>query len=214
MVVFIMEDDLLLTLDHKQYNDRELSTIYNQWVNWLLNEVRKIMGAHVDYLPLKSRRRTHIVWILPSKHCNYQNSRQRKLMGDCLLKISKLHEDNMALELKQIWDPDDFSLFYAEQNRFTNDRLNIFWRAVDRTIRFADAVITKKLHKSDITMANLELNIQQPQQNNRGQAAQHGQGQSQGQNTQDNSYRQGGRKLPPPPARGYRNYNRYKWTKN
>ena len=49
--------------------------------------------------------------------------------------------DMSALELKQIWDRTDRSLYLNPEMRLTNHGLGSIWLAIDKTIRFCSAVL-------------------------------------------------------------------------
>ena len=139
MIVVVLEDDIINSIKRKDMVER----IYDRVVRWLLFEVRKILDGHNDSLPKKARRKVTVIWVTPSMHMNYSDTYNRKKLTKVLQNVAKLIPNNHALSLRQIWDPDNFNLYLKEQRRLTAEGRALLWRAVDRTIWFADTLIHK-----------------------------------------------------------------------
>ena len=146
-IIMITEFDVLKRIKTNNMNETEARKLCFRLVRWLVNEVRKMLAAHNDYLPKKAKRETKVVWLVPTLHQNYYNheNQLRIVFGQSLLSYTRRVENNLALELKQIWDESENGLYMLEQRRFTSDGLVAFWRALDRTIRYADTIINKNI---------------------------------------------------------------------
>ena len=152
-IVMTLENDLIqATL---MIDDDELEGAFNKIMNWLMNEIRKILMTQNEYLPKRSRRAVSVMWILPTEHENYKYKWRRELLATSMARIAKLHANNRALELKQLWNKSDAALYLREQERFTSEGYAVYWRAVDRTIKFFDYILTKNEEKKAIQAANL-----------------------------------------------------------
>ena len=145
ILVLILEDDTI----KKIFRQKDLKYIYERQMKWLVNEVRKLIMTQNDYLPKKSQIDTQVLWIEPTMHVNYRNTRKRELLINAMQEEINLHKHNCLLKLKQVWDEQDNSLFLAEQQRLTAPGKFRYWKAVDKTIRFCDAVINANASKND-----------------------------------------------------------------
>ena len=146
-IVIIMEYDIMKKVNTSGMNEKQVRDVCFKLIRWLINEVRKLLAAHNDYLPKRAKRETKVVWVLPTLHHNYYSheNQVRIVLGQTLLTYAAQVENNLALELKQVWDENDASLYLYEQQRYTSDGIIAFWRAVDRTIRYADTIINKNI---------------------------------------------------------------------
>ena len=147
-IVIVPEYDVMRKVNTADLNEKQVCNVCHKLIRWLVNEVRKLVTAHNDYLPKRAKRETKVVWILPTLHHNYYNreNQVRIVFGQTLLSYTAQIENNLALELKQVWDENDPSLYLYEQQRFTSDGVTAFWRAMDRTIRYADMIINKNIY--------------------------------------------------------------------
>ena len=139
MIVIVLENDVIQELVEEEFP----GMAYNRSINWLANEIRKMIAAHNDLLPKKAKRKVNIVWVLPSEHAAYADMSSRQDFAARMKIILKLFDGHHALALRQMWDTKNPNLYLKEQQRFTIEGLNSFWKAVDRTIWFADMIIYK-----------------------------------------------------------------------
>ena len=52
-----------------------------------------------------------------------------------------------SLKLKTIRDTEDSSIFLSSEQRFTASGYCTYWEAVDKTIKYADTILMKKIQK-------------------------------------------------------------------
>ena len=144
LVFFMLEDDVI-----KELGDQDgLPHLYGRCIEWLYHEVRKLVAAHLDALPNNAKREPYLVWILPTRHMNYANDAKRELFADCLQNIAEVNDvRNLALPLKQNWDQYDPSIFMFDSQRYSASGLDRLWKAFDRTVWYANILITKNENK-------------------------------------------------------------------
>ena len=142
----ILENDVTMSISDACPDD-EFKETCKRMAKWIINEARKLITAKNDYMPKRGKRETKMVWILPTRHDNYNDDFDRKIFGQYLEEYARFYENNIALELKQLWDRHENNLFDNRVKRFTNDGLYVFWRAVDRTIWYANTIINKSVSK-------------------------------------------------------------------
>ena len=158
-VLFVMlEDDVIKEVKasrdpavRESFNNQQedLIHIFGRNVEWLFHEIRKLISAHNDALPNRARGDTTVVWVLPSRHMNYANDNLRGMFGACIQNLVEIHnENNLALSLRQNWDPHDPSIFFFESQRYSTEGLNRFWKSFDRLVWYANVIINKAQHKN------------------------------------------------------------------
>ena len=146
MIVIVLEDDLIYELKDRS---EQLTFAYGRQIEWLLHEIRKLISAHNDALPKKAKRKVNIIWILPAEHVAFSqlNAANRQLLRLCIKRVTAQFDANHALELRQMWDKTDASLYLRLEKRFTPAGLTRLWKSVDRAIWFADTLIYKANEK-------------------------------------------------------------------
>ena len=149
------KDETLQYLVHTQ-DVTGLTHVLGRNIEWLLHEVRKLLAAHNDALPKKAQKNCNVVWVLPSRHMNYANDLMREILGNCIESIVEIHnERNFALSLKQNWDQYDPSIYFSDSQRYSNEGLNRLWRAFDRTVWYANVLITKNENRKFLNKTRL-----------------------------------------------------------
>ena len=140
IMIFMMEDDIIKFLDHNDYGATEL---FGKIISYLDAEIRKIILTFKDNLPNKCKRngQPHMIWISPSMHKNYNNNALRRKFGGELEQILKGRNATTVLRLKQLWNTDDPNLVFEHSSRLSPTGENRIWRAVDRTIWYADTIL-------------------------------------------------------------------------
>ena len=161
IMVIITEDDFVKST--KRVDISLIENMYNKMLNWLMNEIRKLIAAYNDFLPKRCKRNPHIMWVLPTEHINHSENEasRRSIFAKCIMHITKLHTNHRGLDLKQIWDKEDSNLYIKESARITPIGTATYWRAVDRTIKFYDFIITKNEEKKLLQSLNASFNNNQ-----------------------------------------------------
>ena len=145
IIVVILEEDVIKRITQ----NKNLKYLYDRYIKWLSNEIRKMIMTQNDFLPKKGQRDPQILLVKPTQHVNYKNNAKRQLFGDSLTDQTDSLLHNCVLQLKQEWDPEDLGLYLHEQQRFTSPGLYNFWRAIDRTIKFCSAVLNANSSKAN-----------------------------------------------------------------
>ena len=147
LIVIVPDEDILLFII-KTGDRKLLHTNTVVVLKWLMREYDRIIAAHQEKLPSKAKKAHYpfFVWITAPTHDNFDNNLDRVKFNKALQEVGNLYPNVAVLELKKIWDPQDTTLFIKESNRFTATGIQTYWEAVDRTVKYADTTVVKKIH--------------------------------------------------------------------
>ena len=145
LIVVVADDNIIETLSTAPKED--MTKALGMLVNFVMTEHERGISSFKESLTAKSRREEypHIMWVLPPSHDKFKNNSERYKFGKAVEDACKFHTNISALELKKVWEPKDPSLI--EKERFTSIGYKKYWEAVDRTVRYCDAVVLKKKPK-------------------------------------------------------------------
>ena len=101
-----------------------------------------------------------IVWIEAPVHSNFSNNTDRIEFNKSLNTAAQFYPKVHVLGLKKIWDPDNVNLYHKESRCFTADGYQYYWSAIDKTVKYADTILVKKLAKHAEQPLNKENNFQ------------------------------------------------------
>ena len=122
-------------------------------INWVMVEHEKLIQVQKEHLPPKAQRvsQPHIMWIkTPFHNCfSEANNDARSRFNTCLCHTCKYNDNVSVLQLKQVWQPTDSSLYVKHAERFTNEGIRTYWDAMDRTVKFCDTTIMKRIFKTE-----------------------------------------------------------------
>ena len=149
LIVIVIDDDLIQFIKDDLSDDTAWSVCYHKLLNNIMTEYDHVIEAHKDNLQIKSKKWNypHMIWIMPPFHDNFRNSSQCIILEACMEAVAKFHSNTIALELKKVWNPHNMNLFAAESNRFTAAGYTAYWNAVNKTIKYGDTILQKKLTK-------------------------------------------------------------------
>ena len=140
MIFLITEDDIVN--DIKTTDRSEANAIFEKYIHYLITEVEKVIDHFRDLLPENAKRVgwPKVIFIQPTIHRNYEyvNQRLRQQLAEVFEKSITKKDMFWALKLLQVWDKNNLNIARAETQKITNDGLAIFWKAIDRTVRFCD----------------------------------------------------------------------------
>ena len=144
IILIVLEDDIIKDAKAEEPN---MGRDYNRRIRWLINEYRKIIDTIKDYIAPNARKEgyPYFIWINPSKHINYKNNSARKKFGSCLESSTKSYENNLALRLVQVWDPNDSNAYLGPEQRFSAGGILDFWEGVDKTVEYFE---TKRVDRT------------------------------------------------------------------
>ena len=122
-------------------------------LDWLMKEHNRIIDSMKDHLPMKAKKNGYpqIMWIAPPYHVGFgkRNNDKRECFNKMLEEVAKTHSDTSVLHLKKVWEPENNNLFLKEQYRYTTKGLKTYWEAVDRTVKFCDTTILRRVTKQE-----------------------------------------------------------------
>ena len=166
LIVLVPDDDILCYLVDKLgiLNKDKISYASTKLLDWLMKEHDKLILQQKDNLPLKSKKYNfpQIVWIEAPLHDGFFNNELRAEFNNCLKKVGALHNNVSVLELKKIWDQHDSSLYLEEAQRYTSIGFRTYWDAVDRTLRFCDTTIIRRVMKAEFKDKSTDFNNKPP----------------------------------------------------
>ena len=116
-----------------------------------MSEYDKLIASAKDHLPTKAKCDNYpqILWIEAPQHDNIPTTNQlmRTKFNAALNTAASFHDIDHVLQLKKVWDPHSLNLFLKEEKRFTSDGLIDYWLAVDKTVKYANTILFKKIEK-------------------------------------------------------------------
>ena len=141
IILFVLDDDIVRMTDIKSTTNA--SDYFSPVMNWLINEVQKIIAARKDQLPNKALnpQEPRIYWVEAPQHKNFENNLFRRKFNSSLQNVVDLQKDMRMMRLKKVWDYDDSSLFRNEH--FTSDGLVKYWEAIDSSLHFNENIFQK-----------------------------------------------------------------------
>ena len=145
IIVVVPDVDLLKCFT----SAHSISKPIGRFLNYVMTEHDRAIAAYKEHLPAKCLHSDfpQILWIQAPEHQNFNDNDQRRKFNKSLEEVCQFHNNVHALMLKRVWDPKDGNLFLADSQRFTTDGLKCYWEAVDRTVRYFDSVLLKKIEK-------------------------------------------------------------------
>ena len=84
------------------------------------------------------------IWIEAPLHKNFNNNEARGRYNRALNTVAKLHDNMEVLQLNS----KDSSLYDHIDGVYTDKGWDSYWEAVDKTAKFADTILFKKIQKS------------------------------------------------------------------
>ena len=111
-----------------------------------------------------------------------------------------MFDKTTAVDLVQVWDRKDASLYSKHDRRFTNQGKINLWRAIDKTIRFCDTNVVRNYNNTTFTQQHYKAPFQKNWNEKRGGTRKMSQGNRRYTwRRDDNDDEDNKRKLPPPP---------------
>ena len=126
--------------------------VLGKLLNYVMTEHERNIAAFKEYMPAKALRpdSLKILWIQAPLHQNFSNCNLRKMFNTCVEEVVRLHSNTHSLMLKHVWNPKDNTLFLRDSNHFTAEGYTAYWEAVDRTVRYFDSVVLKKIQQNKV----------------------------------------------------------------
>ena len=145
-VLVVVEDDIINT---KGYEQNRASVFFGKVLEHLMKEFNQIIDEFKSMIPTKAKKHDwpYFLWIVPTIHRHYFNLEEREKFNKCLTTVEALHDNVICLELEQLWNPTDRRIFLHDTQKFSSDGYNTFWKAVDKTLKFADTSVIRHSNK-------------------------------------------------------------------
>ena len=141
IIVIILEDNLINNIT-KEESIEVTNLVYTRVIKNLAVKIRRLIAEFKEKLPPKANRASwpKVIWITPVTHDDMRKSekKRRRMFTEAMRQEIECQDNMVALDLKQIWDPADSTLYQGTTRRFTADGLKKYWIAVDRTIKFGE----------------------------------------------------------------------------
>ena len=143
-ILVIPDDDIIHAV---KYCGFRFSEAIGKLIHYIMSEHNKIIEIQKDFLPKNSQCHgvLQFIWIKPPLHVNFPNNAARAKFNAALDSMAQHNNNVQVLELKKGWDHDDQNLFIYESGRFMMAGYGAYWLAVDKTGKFADTILLKKL---------------------------------------------------------------------
>ena len=143
-ILIVMDNDIMKSLNEDVTKSQ---SNLEKVMNWLMNEHSRIVETYKEHLQQKAKKDfyPYFIWIQAPTHVNFRDNAERERFNQVIERVSKLHDNTAVLALKKIWDPQNKSLYLERENRYTTDGLRFYWEAVDKTVKYADTILFKKL---------------------------------------------------------------------
>ena len=149
LIVVVLDDDLIDFLIQK---NAMTSFTLEKVVHWLMKQFSRVVASYKELIPKKSvgEKYPQFVWIQCPYNINYVNNSDREKFNQVIEDTAKFFDNTGVFQLKKIWEESDTTLFLKEANRYTSDGLRTYWEAVDRTIRFCDTTMLRRIAKQEL----------------------------------------------------------------
>ena len=159
--IILVFDDILDALDHYKSG---LSYAIGCTVEWLANQIHRIITAHKEKLPSKSQKFKYpmILWCLIPYHEIYSHYNDFKHKFNCsVVKTTALFREMETLQLDVLWDRNRLDYFTA--GRINAVGLSTYWNAVsaafetwDRDQMKAQIATKKSMERQDTSRSSRE----------------------------------------------------------
>ena len=138
-ILVILDNDLLRACKF-DYKKPGLSKLLSGTIDWLLNEVRKLIEIRKDQLPVKAVRANYpmVYWVEAPQHKSFHDNLERCKFNSVLQSLTGMKQNMKIIRMKKIWDENDSNLF--RQGRFTADGLMRYWESIDNAIQFNENI--------------------------------------------------------------------------
>ena len=132
VIILVFENDMLNSFKHFLPG---LSLLSGRCLEWLANQLHRIVVAHKEKLPSKSRKFKYptILWTMLPPHYDWSKSvrESREKFNTCIKNTVSLFREMEVLELEE-WDDCDRSL--VTKGKLNAKGLNTFWIQLDRAV--------------------------------------------------------------------------------
>ena len=147
VILLVFENDILDYLDHYRPG---VSTLIGQTIEWLANQLHRMITSHKEKLPSKSRKFKYPVVMMCGlpHHCEFGKLNEfRDKFNTCLQSTTSLFREMHYLEM--VWDSRDTTLF--TRGNLNSKGYAAYWQSVNEAFEKWDREQMKSLHSAPKT---------------------------------------------------------------
>ena len=131
-IVIVLDDNLLDCLDHYDFG---ASVGIGKLIEWLANQFHRVVTAHKEKLPSKSRKFKYptLLWVLIPGHEVYGHYNDYKEKYNKMVKSTvALLREMEFINIEDTWDRTD--LTYFAEGRMSSIGWSTYWHAINKAI--------------------------------------------------------------------------------
>ena len=141
-IIIVADNDILKAV---QFEGFEISVLLGKIMEWIGNEIYRIISGYKDSLPKKAVKEhfPQILWIEPPLHKNFSvdDNDRRKKFAKALSDTAKLFQNMTVLQLRKVWQYDDDSYYLKGAQHFMADGYAAYFSAIDTVIKLWDTFL-------------------------------------------------------------------------
>ena len=127
-IVLIFEQDIM---NHVNYFKTGFSSLMTRLLEWIANQIHRLLTAHKERLPSKSRKFRYptVLWtLLPEHYAFGDRNEYRVKFNTCVQSVTSLFREMTIL--KPEWDELDMGLI--NKQIFTSRGYLVYWQSVNK----------------------------------------------------------------------------------
>ena len=128
-ILVMLDDDIMDALDHYTTG---ISYAIGKTLEWLVNQMHRIIISHKEKLPSKSRKFKYptFLWVkIPNHHIYGHFNSYKKKFNEALDKVTSLYREMETISISEkIWYEDDLSYFV--EGRISAVGLSTYWAGI------------------------------------------------------------------------------------
>ena len=158
MIIVVPDDDIIKIVSSDVKCG--LSRCLGRLIDNVMTSFDRSIESIKEHLESKCMREDYpyFMWIQAPLHDGFANNDERVKFNKQMERMAKFHHNTVALQLKKVWKRNDSTLYVSEARRFTTCGYAVYWEAIDKTVKFCDTILIKKiLARQKQAALNLEL---------------------------------------------------------
>ena len=148
-IVMVLDDDII---EYFNYDGKGTTEQLGRIINWIMSEHEDIIKGYKAELPARALKANYpqLIWIEAPYHKNFKNNESREIFNKIVSKTTHKCDFTTTLQLKKIWNEENRGLYLRDEDRYTSDGYTAYWQAVDRTVKFADTILFRKITRPPV----------------------------------------------------------------
>ena len=160
-LVFVVADADITNywLDKNVKSNKDLEIAVNKSINWIMKQHGRSIETHKERMPEKAKKPQfpQIIWNEAPLHKNFCDNEYREIFNRAVNNTAFYHDNTWSLNLKKGWDEEDSSLVLPVDSRLTASGSKTYWEAIDKTVKYVDTILMKKVEKPKKSQSNEAL---------------------------------------------------------